>query len=304
MDSLTADWDVTDEGPMEDLLGIEVDYLPDGAIKLHQTSYVQKLVERFLPDGPIEKAQHNSLPYSPDFMQHVADALALPPNSYPELVRPMQERLGCLLYAATSTRCDIAFVVHYLCKCMQRPTPELIRETDYIFSYLARLPSAGLTYTREQMRLTGYADASWETASSTSGWVVLWQSAALSWGSRKQKSIALSTCEAEIIALSEAAKDMVYLRKLTRGLGEPEPGPSPLSTDSQSARDVSYNPEHHDRMKHVQRRHFFVRDMVETFELEVPFVRTTDNIADFFTKPMKSATQFHTMRKIIMNEPA
>ena len=304
MDALTADWDVTDEGPMEDLLGIEVDYLPDGAIKLHQTSYVRKLVERFLPDGPVAKVQYNSLPYSPDFMQHVADALALPPNSYPELVRPMQERLGCLLYAATSTRCDIAFVVHYLCKCMQRPTPELIRETDYIFSYLARLPSAGLTYTREQMRLTGYADASWETASSTSGWVVLWQSAALSWGSRKQKSIALSTCEAEIIALSEAAKDMVYLRKLTRGLGEPEPGPSPLSTDSQSARDVSYNPEHHDRMKHVQRRHFFVRDMVETFELEVPFVRTTDNIADFFTKPMKSATQFHTMRKIIMNEPA
>ena len=78
---------------------------------------------------------------------------------------------------------------------------------------------------------------------------------------------------------------------------------TPLSTDSKSARDVSYNPEHHDRMKHVQRRHFYVRDMVESHELEVPFVRTADNIADFFTKPMKSAGQFHTMRKIIMNEP-
>ena len=96
----------------------------------------------------------------------------------------------------------------------------------------------------------------------------------------------LSTCEAEIIALSEAAKDVVYLRKLVSGVGDAEPGPTPLSTDSKSARDVSYNPEHHDRMKHVQRRHFFVRDMVESFELEVPFVRTDDNIADFFTKPM------------------
>ena len=228
---------------------------------------------------------------------NVADALALPaPGSYLELVKPMQERLGCFMYAATSTRCDhIAFAVHYLCKCMQRPTPALLRETDHILSAL------GLTYTREQMQLRGFADASWETASSTSGWVVLWQSAALTWGSRKQKSI--STCEAEIIALSEATKDVVYLRKLVRGLGAPEPGPTTLANDSQSARDISYNPEHHDRMKHVQRRHFFVRDMVEEFEIEVPFVRTADNLADFFTKPMKSASQFHALRKIIMNEP-
>ena len=63
---------------------------------------------------------------------------------------------------------------------------------------------------------------------------------------------------------------------------EPSPlPPSSLATDSQSARDVSYNPQHHDRMKHVQRRHFFIRDMVESFELEVPFVRTADNVADF-----------------------
>ena len=61
--------------------------------------------------------------------------------------------------------------------------------------------------------------ASWEAAHSTSGWVVLWGNAAISWGSRKQQCIALSTCEAEIIALSEAAKDVVYLRKLVAGLG-------------------------------------------------------------------------------------
>ena len=120
--------------------------------------------------------------------------------------------------------------------------------------------------------------------------------------SRKQKSIARSTCEAEIIALAEAAKDVVYLRKLVRGLGAPEPSPTPLATDSKSARDVSYNPEHHDRMKHVQRRHFFVRDMVESFELEVPFVRTADNLGDILTKPMKDAKQFHRLPKFIMND--
>ena len=102
--------------------------------------------------------------------------------------------------------------------------------------------------------------------------------------------------------MSEGAKDLVYLRKLVKGLGSPELDPSPLRTDSKSARDVSYNPEHHDKMKHVARRHFFVRDMVESFELEVPFVRTADNLADILTKPMKDAKQFHKLRKVIMND--
>ena len=111
----------------------------------------------------------------------------------------------------------------------------------------------------------------------------------------------MSSCEADIIALSEAAKEVVYLRKLVRGLGVRERGPTALSTNSKSARDVSYNPEHHDRMKHVQRRHFFVRDMVESFELEVPYVNTHDNLADFFTKPMKTASRFRELRDAIMN---
>ena len=128
--------------------------------------------------------------------------------------------------------------------------------------------------------------------------------AAISWGSAKQKCTALSSCEAEIIALSEGTKDAVYLRKALRGLGEPDADPPcSLATDSQSARDVSYNPEQHHRMKHVERRHFFVRDMVESHEIIVPFVRTADNWADFFTKPMSGAPQFYEFRRLIMNEP-
>jgi hypothetical protein len=133
--------------------------------------------------------------------------------------------------------------------------------------------------------------------------VVLWQSAALSWGSRGQNCVALSTCEAEIIALSEATKDVIYHRKLLAGIDAPIDGPTSLSTDSKSARDVSYNPEHHDRMKHVARRHFYVRDMVESFEIEVPFVPTDMNPADFFTKPIRSAAKFFSFRRQVMNEP-
>ena len=79
-----------------------------------------------------------------------------------------------------------------------------------------------------------------------------------------------------------------------------------LHVDNKSAIDVAYNPEHHGRMKHVLRRHFFVRDMVEEFELTVPFVRSEDQIADFLTKPFKSssAPAFFAMRALVMNEPA
>jgi hypothetical protein len=304
MAKLAASWDITDEGPMEDLLGIEIEYDCDGegSIKLHQKKYIEKIVSRFLPNGPMSKTQKNSMPYSGRFLEHINESLSTTRCEHPELVGEMQARVGCLMYAATSTRPDVAYAVHQLCKCLHRPSPELLRETEHVLSYLSRTSSLGLTYSREHMRLRGFADASWETANSTSGWVVLWQCAALTWGSRKQKSIALSTCEAEIIALSEATKDVVYLRKLVNGLDAREPDPTSLSTDSQSARDVSYNPEHHDRMKHVQRRHFFVRDMVESFELVVPYVPTKENPADFFTKPMHNATEFIKFRRIIMNE--
>jgi hypothetical protein len=82
----------------------------------------------------------------------------------------------------------------------------------------------------------------------------------------------------------------------------PSPTPSLATvTDSKSARDVSYNPEHHDRMKHVQRCHFFIRDMLGSFELVMPFVPTDKNPADFFTKPMTNVNKFNEYRRLVMN---
>ena len=125
----------------------------------------------------------------------------------------------------------------------------------------------------------------------------------ISWGSKKQDAIALSSCEAEIIALSEAAKDVVYVRKLIAGLEKaPASEPTELASDSKSATDIAYNPEHFGRVKHVERRWFFVRDMVEKMEVRVPLIGTLDNLADFFTKPVK-AKQFFEMRDRIMNVP-
>ena len=125
-------------------------------------------------------------------------------------------------------------------------------------------------------------------------------SAAISWGSKKQPTIALSSTEAEIVAASEASKEAIAIRSLLSDLGFGDPEPTRMSVDNQSAIAVAYNPEHHNRMKHVMRRHFFVRECVENMQIVVPFVNSCDNCADFFTKVL-SPKQFFYMRDIIMN---
>ena len=171
----------------------------------------------------------------------------------------------------------------------------------HVLSYLHENADLGIRFTPGDGTLRGTADASWEVRASTSGWVIYWHGAPLCWGSRKQKSISLSSCESEIIALSEAAKDVVYLRKFVRGLVPSTPSTATvLSTDNKAARDLSYNPEHHNRSKHIQRRHFYIRDMVESQEIVVPLVNTQENDADFFTKPL-APKRYKYLRRRIMN---
>ena len=115
--------------------------------------------------------------------------------------------------------------------------------------------------------------------------------------------MALSSCEAEIVAGSEAAKELVHLGRLASELRLSSTEPPELFMDNSAAIDVAYNPEHHGRMKHVERRHFFIRELVEDHKIRVPFVSTVDNLADFFTKPLHSR-KFFPMRDQIMNVPA
>ena len=79
--------------------------------------------------------------------------------------------------------------------------------------------------------------------------------------------------------------------------------PTSCATDNTGARDLAYNPEHHKRSKHIERRHFYVRDMVEAMQLTVPFVSTVNNQADFLTKPLP-ARDFFRLRALLMKEPA
>ena len=101
------------------------------------------------------------------------------------------------------------------------------------------------------------------------------------------------------MAGSEAAKEAIYLGDFLGELELQPDSPISLGVDNTGARDLSYNPEHHQRTKHIHRRHFFVRECVEDQRLVVPFVRSCDNLADFFTKPLGAST-FFPMRDRIM----
>ena len=104
------------------------------------------------------------------------------------------------------------------------------------------------------------------------------------------------------MALSEAAKEATYLSEFAKELDISDGKPMSVGCDNQAAGDLAYNPEHHQRTKHIARRHFFVREKVEDLSLVVPFVKTTDNLADFFTRPL-APKDFFRMRDEIMNVP-
>ena len=308
---LASDWDVEDEGPLKDMLGIEVLRNKDGSITLHQQGYVRKVLEKYLPSLPEGKTGLDPrcvIPHSLDLVKKVESvtcdtSIDSKEAKFPDLVKPFQEKIGSLMYLSTNTRPDIAFAVNQLCRVMAKPTPELVEELDLIFIYLHYYPEIGLTYENEPICLSAASDASWETRYSTSAWLIRITAAGacVAWGSTKQKCVALSTAEAEIIALSEAAKEVVYFRKFLRGVNKSYiTGPTRLETDSKAAFDLSYNPEHHGRTKHVARRHFFVRDQVEEGEISVRLVKTDDNAADFFSKPLKPSS-FFSLRDSIMN---
>ena len=103
------------------------------------------------------------------------------------------------------------------------------------------------------------------------------------------------------MAATSAGQEAVYLSNFLAELGYNDK-PVAVSTDNTGARALSYNPEHHDRTKHIARKHFYIRELVENGEVTVPYVNTHDNLADFFTKPL-AWKQFVKLRDVIMNVP-
>ena len=100
----------------------------------------------------------------------------------------------------------------------------------------------------------------------------------------------MSSCEAELVALSAAACDVIWLRNLLAEIGFPVSGATPIYCDNTAAKAVAENPVAAKSLKHVARRHFFVRELVQNGKLNVTYISTDDNVADIFTKPLDKTT--------------
>ena len=307
---LAARWDVEDEGEVTDLLSVEIERRGDH-IHLGQSKYIAKLMSTYAPDGtpssslgasyPLSAHPHGRTPAGEDLPQHVLTAVEQSADDVDRtLLRAYQSLVGALLYCAVNTRPDVAYAVGMLCRAMGKPTPDLYLDALRVLYYLHQHRDIGLRYGASDLDLSGMSDSDWAVRHSTTGYVFTYGLAAVSWGSKKQASVALSSCEAEIVALSEAAKEGAYLSEFLAELGFAGRSPLQLATDNSGARDLSYNPEHHDRVKHVERRHFYIRELVEERRVVVPFVSTHANMADFFTKPL-SGKNFYRLRNAIMN---
>ena len=117
---------------------------------------------------------------------------------------------------------------------MSKPTPELYQLALNVVYYLYLHKEVGLRYSTSDEPLLGMSDSDWATKHSTSGSVFRWQLAAISWASKKQPTIALSSTEAEVVAASEAAKEAICLRAFLQELGEQDESPTQLALDNQS----------------------------------------------------------------------
>ena len=195
------------------------------------------------------------------------------------------------MYTAIGTRPDIAYAVHTLAKFTRSPQPRHWTAIKRVFRYLKGTHTHTLTYGGSdedwKPELNMYCDADWASSSdrkSISGYVFLLASGAVSWSSKKQATIALSTAEAEYVAATHAAKQILWHRSLFNELEIQQPETLTLFSDNQAAISISHHPEFHARTKHIDIAHNFLRDLVESGMIEIIYIQTQENLADIFMK--------------------
>ena len=225
-----------------------------------------------------------------------------------------QSAVGSLLYLSTRTRPDIAYAVSNVAKFCSNPSKQHWTAVKRIMHYIKGTIYLGLAYGRnEQKDCISYSDADWGGDSddhrSTSGNIFQVGGAAINWRSKRQSCVALSTAEAEYMALTNAAQEAVWLRKLTADLTKEERAPKPIVIyeDNQSAICIAKKPQFYGRTKHIGIKYNYIREQVNSKNVELKYCPTEEMLADMLTKglnreKLEKLTDMSGMR--IINLPA
>ncbi|KAE8704670.1 hypothetical protein F3Y22_tig00110447pilonHSYRG00005 [Hibiscus syriacus] len=195
--------------------------------------------------------------------------------------------IGSLMYAMVCTRPNIAQAVGAVSRYMNNPGKVHWEVVKWILRYLRGTTNKALCFKGGDMILTGYVDADLagnvDIRRSTTGYVYTLRGTAVSWVSQLQKIVALSTTEAEYVAITEASKEMVWLQSFLEELGKKQEN-NVLYCESQSAIHLAKNPSFHSRTKHIQLRYHFIRSLLEDEILKLEKISGAQNPADMLTK--------------------
>ena len=277
-------------------------------ITLDQEKYIGDVLKRFnmLDCKPMLTPADGSIKLTREMSPTTAAEVSRMENV------PYMSAVGSLMYAMVGTRPDIAFAVGAVSRYASNPGELHWRAVKRILRYLKGTAGRGLVFsgslTQDKgsagVTVIGYSDADWagslDDRRSTTGYVFQLGGGAISWCSRKQKTTALSSTEAEYMAVAAAIKEALWLRFLLREAGFPQDEPTVIFEDNQSCIALAKNPGKHDRTKHIDIRYHFAREQVIEYENVVLIYRPTDEmVADMNTKAL-GAPKFVKFRDMAM----
>jgi hypothetical protein len=208
--------------------------------------------------------------------------------------RDYRAEVGSLTWLSIMTRPELSLSVGQVARYVTNPGVQHWNAIDLIWEYLNGSSEMGLTLgggDAELSNLRGFVDSDYarcvDTRRSTTGWVFKFGGGAVSWRTRRQKSVTLSSTEAEYCALTEAAKEAIWMKGLLRELGYGnDDGPVPLYEDNKGAICLAKNDVYHERTKHIDVRHHFIRECVAKKQIVIDFRSSKTMVADILTKPL------------------
>ena len=271
---LRQHFQVTNLGDLHIYVGLTIERdRKSHTIYLSQPDYTQQILSSFSMTSCNPVA-------TPMLPIHAAKKITTPPLDAPA-TKQFQRLIGCLLYLMHGTRPDLAYVVIRLSQHSAAPQTHHWDDLKRVLRYLRGTPHARLTLRKHnEDGLTGYFDAAFSDSPdrrSTAGYLFLYHGSPISWASKLQRTIALSTVEAEFMAGSEACKELIWIRSVFRGLGlfDDTTPPTILRGDNTGAIALAKNPEFHQRTKHIELRERFITFLVDRSIVKVIHIPTT-----------------------------
>ena len=287
-EEMGREWEIKDVGENEYFLGMRVQQdLDQGTIRLTQRPYWEHVLNRFnLTDVP---PRNTPLPVGIILDQNMSPKTD---SERKEMAnKPYRPVLGSVMWGQLATRPDLSFAVSLLSRFQADPGIEHWKGLLHVIGYIKNSMDYGLTYSRDaDLTPLAYVDADYggcrETRRSTSGYVFTMAGGAVTWSSKRQATVALSTVEAEYVAMSRCAQQLIWMQTWLDEVEIAHTTPGVIRGDSRGAIALAKTTKDHGKVKHIDIRHHFLRELVKSEAITFEQIASADNLADLFTKPL------------------